>query len=70
MRIFVAGASGVIGRPLVRRLTEAGHEVVGMTSGETGTRAIEESGGDAVVCNALDADGLRETVGAAGPTSS
>jgi nucleoside-diphosphate-sugar epimerase len=67
MRIFVAGASGVIGRPLVRRLTGAGHEVVGMTSRETGTRAIEESGGHSVVCDALDAGGLRETVGAARP---
>jgi uncharacterized protein YbjT (DUF2867 family) len=26
MRVFVAGASGAIGRPLVRRLVEAGHE--------------------------------------------
>jgi len=67
MRIFVAGASGVIGRPLVRRLTGAGHEVVGMTSRETGTRAIEASGGHAVVCDALDGDGLRESVGAARP---
>ena len=67
MRVFVAGASGVIGRPLVRRLTEAGHEVVGMTSHEAGTRAIEGSGGHAVVCDALDADALRETVGVARP---
>jgi nucleoside-diphosphate-sugar epimerase len=67
MRVFVAGASGVIGRPLVRRLTEAGHEVVGMTSHEAGTPAIEESGGHAVVCDALDPDALRETVGVARP---
>jgi nucleoside-diphosphate-sugar epimerase len=67
MRVFVAGASGVIGRPLVRRLTEAGHEVVGMTSRAAGTCAIEESGGHAVVCDALDADALRETIGVARP---
>jgi nucleoside-diphosphate-sugar epimerase len=31
MKIFLAGASGVIGRNLIRRLAGAGHEVVGMT---------------------------------------
>jgi len=33
MRILLAGATGAIGRPLVRRLVEAGHEVVGLTAG-------------------------------------
>ena len=31
MRVFVAGATGVIGRPLVRRLVRGGHEVVGIS---------------------------------------
>jgi 2-alkyl-3-oxoalkanoate reductase len=31
MRVLVAGASGVIGRPLVAQLVAAGHTVVGMT---------------------------------------
>ena len=31
MRIFIAGASGAVGQPLVRRLAAAGHEVTGMT---------------------------------------
>jgi nucleoside-diphosphate-sugar epimerase len=31
MRIFVAGATGAIGRPLVRQLIAAGHTVTGMT---------------------------------------
>ena len=30
MRVFVARATGAIGRPLVRQLVEAGHEVTGM----------------------------------------
>ena len=34
MRVFVAGASGAIGRPLVPKLVAAGHEVTGMTRSE------------------------------------
>jgi nucleoside-diphosphate-sugar epimerase len=67
MKVFVAGASGVIGRPLVRQLVAAGHDVVGMTSRGAGTSAIEQAGGRAVVCDALDADAVRETVAAAAP---
>ncbi len=67
MKVFVAGASGVIGRPLVRRLVAAGHEVVGMTSREAGRRAIEAAGGSAAVCDSLDADAVREAVGSARP---
>jgi nucleoside-diphosphate-sugar epimerase len=67
MRVFVAGASGVIGRPLLRQLVAAGHGVVGMTSRQDRVPAIEEAGAEAVVCDALDADALGETVGAARP---
>jgi nucleoside-diphosphate-sugar epimerase len=67
MRVFVAGASGVIGRPLVRQLVAAGHDVAGMTSRESGLAAIREAGGEAVVCDALDADAVQDTVGAARP---
>ena len=35
MKVFVAGASGAIGPPLVVRLTRAGHEVTGMVSSPT-----------------------------------
>src|SRR5215211_1890288 len=67
MNVFVAGASGVIGRPLVRQLVEAGHEVVGMTSREAGKAAIEQSGGSAVVCDALDRDAVVQAARAAEP---
>ena len=60
MRVFVAGASGVIGRPLVAQLVAAGHEVTGMTRSRP--QAVEEAGATAVVCDALDAGALREAV--------
>jgi nucleoside-diphosphate-sugar epimerase len=67
MRVFVAGASGAIGRPVVRRLVAAGHEVTGMTRREERTAAIREAGAEAVVCDAFDAEGLREAAVAAEP---
>src|SRR3954470_20206592 len=67
MRIFVAGASRVIGRPLLRQLVAAGHDVVGMTSRDDGRGAIEQAGATAVVADALDADAVREAVGTARP---
>jgi nucleoside-diphosphate-sugar epimerase len=67
MKVFVAGASGAIGRPTVRQLLEAGHEVVGMTRREERVAEIRAAGAEAVVCDAFDADGLREAVAAARP---
>lgn len=67
MKVFVAGASGVVGRPTVRRLVEAGHEVVGITRREERAEEIRAAGAEAVVCDAFDAEGLREAVVAAQP---
>ncbi|MFL5895755.1 MAG: NAD-dependent epimerase/dehydratase family protein [Thermoleophilaceae bacterium] len=67
MRIFIAGATGAIGRPLTRRLLEAGHEVVGMTRTERRAARLREAGAEAVVADALDADAVRRTVEEARP---
>jgi 2-alkyl-3-oxoalkanoate reductase len=67
MRIFVAGASGVVGAPLVRQLLAAGHEVTGTTRREERAAAIRAAGAEAVLCDALDAAALRAAVEAAGP---
>ncbi len=67
MRVFVAGATGAIGRPLVRQLVAAGHEVAGMTRREERVAQLREAGAEPVVCDAFDADGLREAVVAARP---
>jgi 2-alkyl-3-oxoalkanoate reductase len=62
MRVFVAGASGAIGRPLVHQLVAAGHEVMGTTRSEERAEAIRAAGARAVICDALDADALRAAV--------
>jgi nucleoside-diphosphate-sugar epimerase len=65
MKIFIAGASGAVGRPLIRQLRERGHEVVGMT--RSNTAAIEALGARAVMADAFDADAVREAVAGASP---
>jgi nucleoside-diphosphate-sugar epimerase len=44
MKVFIAGATGAIGRPLISRLVAAGHDVVGMTSSERGLQTLREAG--------------------------
>jgi nucleoside-diphosphate-sugar epimerase len=67
MRVFVAGATGAIGRPLVPGLIAAGHEVTGTTRSEERAEAIRAAGARAAVCDALDADALRAAVVDAAP---
>ncbi|HVY96291.1 MAG TPA: NAD(P)-dependent oxidoreductase, partial [Solirubrobacterales bacterium] len=67
MRVFVAGASGAIGTPLVRRLVAGGHEVTGMTRREERAERLRAGGAEAVVCDVYDAERLSEVVAAARP---
>ena len=67
MRVFVAGATGVIGRRLVPQIREAGHDVVAMTRSEERAAALREHGAEAVVCDAFDAAGVERAVTAATP---
>lgn len=54
MRVFVAGATGAIGRPLVTALIAARHEVIGMSSTVHGAQSLREEGVEGAVANALD----------------
>jgi nucleoside-diphosphate-sugar epimerase len=67
MRVFVAGATGAIGRQLVPRLVAAGHEVHGMTRSESRQAMLSELGAVPVVADALDPDQVAEAVGRARP---
>ena len=67
MRVFVAGASGVIGVPLVRQLVAAGHDVTGTTSKPQNASRIEAAGAGPVVCDALDPRAVQAAVRDAAP---
>jgi NAD(P)-dependent dehydrogenase (short-subunit alcohol dehydrogenase family) len=60
VRVFVAGASGAIGRPLVRLLVERGDRVGGMTRSQPDV--VRSLGAEPIVCDAFDADGVRAAV--------
>ncbi len=62
MKVFIAGATGAIGRPLIAHLVAAGHDVVGMTSSERGLQTLKEIGAEGVVANALDAQAVQEAM--------
>ncbi|MPZ15551.1 MAG: NAD-dependent epimerase/dehydratase family protein [Chloroflexi bacterium] len=67
MRVFVAGATGAIGKQLVPRLVEAGHEVHGMTRSESKQAMLRELGAVPAVADALEPDQVAEAVGRARP---
>jgi nucleoside-diphosphate-sugar epimerase len=67
VRIFLAGASGAIGRQLVPLLVAAGHEVAGTTRSGAKVEMLRELGAEPVVLDVYDAEELREAVAAFGP---
>jgi nucleoside-diphosphate-sugar epimerase len=67
VRIFLAGASGVIGRRLTPLLVEAGHVVAVTTRSPTKAEIVRGCGGEPVVLDVYDAEALREAVVAFAP---
>jgi nucleoside-diphosphate-sugar epimerase len=67
MRIFVAGATGAVGRPLVAALIAAGHSVVGLTRTAAKAETIRRMGAEPAVADGLDAEAIRAAVVAAEP---
>jgi nucleoside-diphosphate-sugar epimerase len=67
MKIFVAGATGALGRQLVPQLVERGHEVVGMTRSPQKAGLIEEQGARAAIADGLDPEAVAQAVAAAEP---
>ncbi len=67
MRVFVAGASGAIGRRLVPMLVREGHEVVASTRSRGNVPVLRELGARPVLMDALDATSVGEAVARAEP---
>jgi len=62
VRVFVAGGSGAIGRPLIRQLVAAGHSVTATTRREERAEGIRAAGAEAVVCDVFDRPALDAAV--------
>ena len=58
MRVFVAGATGAIGRPLVQMLVQAGHETFGLARSNAAAKQVRRLGATPVSADALDREAL------------
>jgi nucleoside-diphosphate-sugar epimerase len=67
MRVFVAGATGAMGRRLVPQLVAAGHEVTGMTRSTERAEGVRAAGAEAAVCDAFDAAAVDAALSRARP---
>jgi 2-alkyl-3-oxoalkanoate reductase len=67
MKVFIAGATGALGRTLVPQLVARGHEVVGMTRSASKQGLVRSLGGRPVVADALDPDAVAQAVASAEP---
>jgi len=62
MKVFVTGATGVIGPPTVARLVEAGHEVRAVARREEAAASLKEAGAEPVTVDLFDGDAVRAAV--------
>jgi nucleoside-diphosphate-sugar epimerase len=67
MRIFVAGATGVVGARLVPALVKAGHQITGMTRSPRRGEDLRAAGAEAAIADALDREAVIAAVVAARP---
>ena len=67
MRIFIAGASGVVGVRLIPLLAAGGHTVAGMTRSPQKAHMLGDLGAESVVCDVFDANALTRAVTEFGP---
>jgi nucleoside-diphosphate-sugar epimerase len=67
MKVFVAGATGALGKQLVPMLVANGHEVTGMTSKPAKQDLVRSLGAEPVVADALDPEAVAQAVAQAEP---
>lgn len=66
MKIFVAGASGAIGQPIITELIKRGHAVTGMTQSDEGAQRLVALGASIAKANAYDASAIEAALRASG----
>jgi 2-alkyl-3-oxoalkanoate reductase len=62
VRILIAGATGVLGRRLVRQFSQKSHHVIGLVRDERGSQVVRELSGEAIVGSIFDADSIARAV--------
>ena len=62
VRVFLAGASGVIGQRLIPRLVEAGHVVGALTRSSSKTELLRHLGAEPILCDVFDREALVQAV--------
>ena len=67
MKIFVAGGTGAIGRPLMAKLLAKGHTLVALTRGPEKTQALVEHGIEPAIADVFDTDAVTAVVRRAKP---
>lgn len=67
MKIFVAGATGAIGRPLIAQLLAKGHDVVALTRSREKAQTLAKQGVETVIADVFDADAVRAAISGVQP---
>jgi nucleoside-diphosphate-sugar epimerase len=67
MKIFIAGGTGAVGRPLIAKLRAQGHAVVALTRSAKRARELAEQGVEPAIADVFDADAVKAVVGRAQP---
>ena len=67
MKIFLAGGTGAIGRPLIAELLARGHDLVALTRSAEKSQALVEQGVEPAIADVFDADAVEAVVRHAQP---
>jgi len=62
MKVLVAGATGAIGRPLIKSLRLAGHTIFGMVRSQRSSAPLSDSGAESVIADALDTSAVSAAI--------
>ncbi len=62
MKIFVAGATGAVGRPLIAQLRRLGHDVVALSRSKEKAQTLLEQGVELAIADVFDADAVKAAV--------